>query len=611
MGSTFTSQAWWKDAVVYQVYPASFKDSNGDGIGDIPGLIAKADYLSALGINVVWLSPMYKSPQVDMGYDIADYEDIHAPFGKLADMDVLIEALHSRGIKLILDLVINHTSDQHAWFQESRASRDSPKRDWYIWRPARYDAQGQRQPPNNWRANFGGSVWEWDEPTQEYYLHYFAKEQPDLNWENPTTRQAIYDSAVRFWLRRGIDGFRVDTVNKYSKPLEFPDAPVTDPASPWQFAYPLFCNGPRIHEFLREMVREALDPFGGPGHVMTVGELPSTPDPVDIKRYVSARAHELNMVLSFDMVYLGMGTVRKYLPQPFNLCDVKAALARWQHMAAESDGDMWTTVFAENHDSARSISRFASDAPEHREASARLLALMLTSLTGTLFIYQGQEIGMVNLPRAWPVDEYRDLETHNFYAAMQAEAAKAGSPAEADKIMTAAMDGINVLARDHARSPMQWDASPNAGFTSAPADGSVQPWMRVNDNYREINVAAQMDKAGSPLEFWRRLLSFRRQHRHLFVYGEFVEHDHDNPFVFTYTKLIDHASGIEAGEDAGPHPAAKALVSLNFTDQPQAVCFPVDCSADKCELAISSTSVDKVTDIAVLQPYEGRIYWVR
>lgn len=587
MGSTFVKQdIWWKDVVVYQVYPASFMDSNGDGIGDIPGLISKLDYIKYLGINVVWLSPMFKSPQIDMGYDISDYEDVHPPFGCLEDMERLIKELHQRDIRLILDLVINHTSDQHAWFQESRSSKENPKRDWYIWRPPQYDLSGRRQPPNNWRANFGGSVWEWDEKTEEYYLHYFAPQQPDLNWDNETTRKAIYDSAIRFWLKKGVDGFRVDTVNKYSKPADFIDAPVKDPNSPWQFAYPLFCNGPRIHEYLKEMVREAMDPYG---EVMTVGELPCTPDPKEILQYVSAHERELNMVFHFDMVYLGMGTVRKYLPEPFDLRDVKTSLGKWQRFI--QDKDMWTTAFAENHDSARSISRFVSDLPENRVAASKLLALMLATLTGTLFIYQGQEIGMVNIPRDWPVEEYKDLETQNFYSMMKQQTGN--DPAA----MKAAMDGIAYLARDHARTPMQWDSSKNAGFSTG------KPWMRAHDNYQYVNVKSQLGIEESPLEFWRHLLLFRKQHSTLFVHGLFTEHDHENTAVFTYTKTVTKSYNTEGTSEV------KALVCLNFSDQVQPVPFPPNCESSHAKLAIS-TAPDREHD-DVLRPYEGRVYWIK
>lgn len=583
---------WWKDAIVYQIYPVSFKDSNGDGIGDIPGIISKLDYLADLGINTVWLSPMYKSPQIDMGYDISDFEDVHEAFGSLKDMEELIGGLHRRGIRLILDLVINHTSDQHQWFQQSRSSKANPKRDWYIWRPPRYDSDGRRCPPNNWRAAFGGSVWEWDDKTQEYYLHYFAPEQPDLNWENEETRKAIYDSAIRFWLDKGVDGFRLDTVNKYSKPREFVDAEITQPKIPWQYAYPLFCNGPRIHEFLKEMNREAFAPYG---EVMTVGELPSTPDPQDILRYVSAKEKELNMVFHFDMIQLGKGTIHEYITEPFDLRDIKQSIGQWQRFIQGSD--TWTTVFAENHDSPRSVSRFASDAPEHRESSSKMLALMLTTLTGTLFIYQGQEIGMSNLPRNWAVEEYKDLSTQDFWKRMKAHT---GNEPQA---MMKAMDGIALLARDHARTPLQWDDSENAGFSSA------TPWMRLHDNYRDVNIQKQLGEKDSPLAFWKRLLCFRKQHSGICTHGVFTEYDHENTALFTYTKSLDetltntHASSNERS-------SGKVLVILNFSPKIQEFSLPKDLQSSNFELAIGTLTRQNGSHEYSLSPYEGRLYWL-
>ena len=587
MGSVPDACPWWKDAIVYQVYPASFKDSDGDGVGDLQGLISKLDYLQDLGINTVWLSPMYKSPQIDMGYDISDFEDVHAPFGTMSDMKELISGLHDRGIRLILDLVINHTSDQHAWFKESRSSKTNPKRNWYHWKPPRYDEAGNRQPPNNWRASFGGSVWQWDEATEEYYLHYFCPEQPDLNWENPETRRAIYQSAIKTWLDLGVDGFRVDTVNKYSKPTQYLDAKITDPENRWQYAYPLFCNGPRMHEYLKEMNREALAPYG---EIMTVGELPCTPDHSEILRYVSAKEGELNMVFHFDMIYLGMGTVRKYLPQPFTLLEVKDKLSTWQRFV--QDKDAWTTVFAENHDSARSISRFASDKPEHRVDSAKLLALMLVTLTGTLFIYQGQEIGMTNVPRDWGIDEYKDIESQNFWKQMMK--ASGDDP----ETMGKALDGINTLARDHARTPLQWDESEHAGFSTG------KPWMRVHDNYQQVNVKQQLSDERSPLAFWKEVIRFRKAHKHLFTHGDFEEVRHEDEHVFSYLKSAhkSECSGLEAGKNV-----LRAFVALNFSKTPKPLVLPTGVEATQLELAISTSGQIHSSELA---SFEGRVYWV-
>lgn len=328
-----------------------------------------------------------------MGYDISNYEAVHAPYGTVEDIEVLISECHKHGMRLILDLVVNHTSDQHAWFKESRSSKDNPKRDWYIWRPARHDASGNI-PPTNWRSYFSGPAWSWDEATGEYYLHLFAKEQPDLNWENEECRKAIYDSAMRFWLDRGVDGFRIDTVNLYSKgPVaEIRDAPVVDRNVFEQPAWSLFANGPRMHEFLREMNEDVLAKYGT---TMTVGELPHTPDPAHVLRYVSAAARQLSMVFQFDMVDLGQGAIHKYDYQNWELPQLKGIVEKWQRFIEGTDA--WTTAFCENHDQGRSVSRFASDKPEYRALSAKMLALFMSSLTGTLFLYQGQEIGMVSL----------------------------------------------------------------------------------------------------------------------------------------------------------------------------------------------------------------------
>ncbi|PLB47373.1 maltase malt [Aspergillus steynii IBT 23096] len=559
---------WWKEATVYQVYPASFKDSNGDGWGDIPGVIEKIPYLHALGVDVVWLSPMYDSPMHDMGYDVSDYEKVLPAYGTVEDVEKLVQACHERGMKLLLDLVINHTSDQHQWFQESRGSKDNEKRDWYFWRPPRYDANGNRQPPSNYRGYFAGSTWTWDEHTQEYYLHLYAKEQPDLNWDNEATRKAIYQSAIRFWLDKGIDGFRVDTVNKYSKHTDFPDAPITDPNSDIQPAIQMWCNGPRIHEFVREMHGDVLQPYGD---VVTIGELANTPDPRDVLRYVGASERELSMVFHLDIGHIGMGDSLedKYIFHPWKLTQMKIIVSKWQSFIEGTDG--WTTAFCENHDNGRSVSRFGSDAPEHRARSAMMLAILMVAMTGTLFLYQGQEIGMTNAPRDWSVEEYKDIEGRGYYR--EAE----GDPARQKQIM----DGLRILARDHARLPMQWDASSHAGFTTG------KPWMRVHDLYPEINVLRQESDPGSVLSFWKNVLRLRKEHRDLFIHGAFELLDFENQETFCFVK--------SRGEK-------KALVVLNFTDSNQ----PLTVSTVGMELLVSN-----YTDLAVsetLQPWEGRIY---
>ncbi|KAL5342694.1 glycoside hydrolase superfamily [Aspergillus crustosus] len=567
---------WWKEATIYQVYPASFKDSNGDGWGDIPGVIEKVPYLHSLGIDVVWLSPMYDSPMLDMGYDVSDYENVLPAYGTVADVEKLVEECHKYGMRLILDLVVNHTSDQHRWFQESRSSKDNPKRDWYFWRPPRYDEDGNRLPPTNYRGYFAGSTWTWDEHTQEYYLHLYAKEQPDLNWDNPETRKAIYESAIKFWLDRGVDGFRVDTVNKYSKHTDFPDAPITDPKSYIQPAIGMWCNGPRIHEFIREMYDEALEPYGD---VVTVGELANTPDPAHVLKYVGASAKQLSMVFHLDIGHIGMGhsLEDKYILQPWKLTEMKSIVEKWQTFIEGTDG--WTTAFCENHDNGRSVSRFASDAPEYREVSAMMLALMMVAMTGTLFLYQGQEIGMINAPREWPIDEYQDIEGLGYYREAQSQVSSGVDPTRVSRIM----DGLRTLGRDHARLPMQWDDSPEAGFTTG------TPWMRTHDLYREINVKKQEGDKGSVLSFWNQVLQLRKDYRQLFIHGAFEVVDFENQEVFSFVK--------SRGE-------GKALVILNFSQTEQPLNGSVENMTGGMELLVSNyVGLSKS-----LRPYEGRIY---
>ncbi|KAI5919155.1 glycoside hydrolase family 13 protein [Camillea tinctor] len=518
-------EPWWKAATFYQVYPASFKDSNGDGWGDIPGLISKMDYLHELGIDVVWLSPVFESPQADMGYDVSDYQKIYAPYGTVENIDELVEVCHSRGIKLILDLVVNHTSIEHEWFKESRSSKDNPKRDWYIWKPARYDAQGNRMPPTNWRGYFAGPTWTWDEHTQEYYLHLYAPDQPDLNWESEECREAIYDNTMRFWLERGVDGFRIDTVNKYSKRTEYVDAPVTDPNSPHQPAPEMWCNGPRIHEFIREMREKALAPYGA----VSVGELSNTPHPSQVVPYVSAAAKELDMVFEFSMIRLGTGGMfgPKYHFVPFSLRQLKTLVARWQTFVEGTDA--WTTVFCENHDNGRAVSRFGDcSSAELWRASAKALALWQATLTGTLFLYQGQEIGMTNMPAAWGIDEYKDVESRSFYAEAQASE-------DASSALEKTMHGLRILARDHSRIPFQWDDSANAGF----AEEGAKTWMRVHDDYKKVNAEKQAADPDSVLSFYKTVLKMRKSPRlrDLFVFGNFrLREEADDEAIFAYVK---------------------------------------------------------------------------
>ncbi|QUC21640.1 uncharacterized protein UV8b_05883 [Ustilaginoidea virens] len=598
MTVTAREKKWWKEAVVYQIYPASFCDADGDGLGDLPGIISKLDYVASLGVNVIWICPMYDSPQVDMGYDISNYEDVYRPYGTVQDMEVLIREAHARGMRIMLDLVINHTSDQHAWFKESRRSKESPKRDWYIWQPAKHSPSGTRLPPNNWRCNFGGgSAWQWDEQTGEYYLHLFAAEQPDLNWENPATRQAIYASAMEFWLDRGVDGFRVDTVNMYSKPVGFPDAPVEDAKAPYQPAGLLYCNGPRMHEFLSEM-NAILSRYGA----ITVGELPQTPDAATVLRYVSAEAKQLDMVFQFDVVDVGFGKTHKYetAPNSYTLPEFKEAISRTQGLIRGSDG--WTTAFLENHDQARSVSRFTDDRPEYRVLGAKLLALMESCLSGTLYVYQGQEIGTVNVPKeSYPLENYLDIDSYLFVSMIK-DRHGADNAEELDK----AFASLQHLARDHARVPIAWNGkAKHGGFSEAAEREGKQvkePWMKPHPLAGEINVASQLDDADSVLNFWRKVLQFRRAHADLLVYGDFRD-----------LRPLDESLFVFAKEDA--RGGDKIVVALNYSTEEKLLELPSAEELGVQEAAfvpIMSTHPGKGTakEGGVLSPFEGRAFLV-
>ncbi|KAH8880786.1 alpha amylase [Thozetella sp. PMI_491] len=584
-------EPWWKGALFYQVYPASFQDSDGDGWGDLPGLLRRIDYLHELGVDVVWLSPMFESPQKDMGYDISDYQKVYAKYGTVEDVKAIVEACHVRGMKLILDLVVNHTSAEHAWFKESRSSKTNPKRDWYIWKPARYDENGNRMPPTNWRGYFATSTWTWDEQTQEYYLHLYDRDQPDLNWENPVCREAIYDNAIRFWLELGVDGFRIDTINKYSKRTDYPDVAVTEADSPHQPAPEMWCNGPRIHEFIREMREKAIDPYGA----VSVGELSNTPHPSTVLPYVSAAAKELDMAFEFSMIRLGTGGAfgGKYLYRPFPLSELKRHVATWQTWLEGTDA--WHTVFCENHDNGRAVSRFGDDStPELWAASAKTLALWQATLTGSLYLYQGQEIGMTNMPPSWGIEEYKDVESSNFYA----EAVASGDA----KRVKATMQGLQRLARDHSRLPFQWDSSAEAGFTSA---GAAKPWMRTHDAYREINAEKQIGDPESVLSFYKKVLKLRKEFSDLFVHGAFRHLVPDDESIFAYIK----ESPVRIHRSTEKR---KALVVMNFTKHAQPcldVAQALGCSAEAVQLLFGTVAAQSLEPKATtLQPWEGRIY---
>ncbi|KAF2757586.1 putative alpha-amylase [Pseudovirgaria hyperparasitica] len=502
--SAIVEKAWWKEAVVYQIYPASFLDSNDDGLGDIPGVISKVAYIKSLGVDAIWLSPVYTSPQKDMGYDISDYRSIHAPYGTVEDMQTLINVLHDNQMRLLMDLVVNHTSDQHDWFKQSRSSRESEKRGWYFWRDAKIDTNGNRKEPNNWRSIFGGSAWHWDETTQQYYLALFLPSQPDLNWSNPEMRRATYDD-MRFWLDRGVDGFRIDSMNLMSKHPDLPDGKVVN-NEPFQDGSEFFASGPKMHNYIREMRTEVFDNYD----CMTVGELGFTKDEQSVSQYVAKDRHELNMVFTGDIVDVDFGPNGKYERTINNIPrKIREITDLWQQSMPKFNG--WNSVYYSNHDSGRPLTRYASDSPEHRAAAAKMLAMYLLSLGGTPFLLQGDEIGMANLGKDYGPDAYIDVEAKNYYISVLKS--RGGNESTMDDVLRE----MQLKSRDHGRLPMQWDSSVNAGFASPKA----RPWMTINKDYTEWNVASQINDPNSVFSFWRTMLTLRKQYTDLFVYGSY------------------------------------------------------------------------------------------
>ncbi len=485
--------AWWKSAVVYQIYPRSFADSDGDGLGDVPGITSKLDHLVELGVDVVWLSPIYRSPQDDNGYDISDYEDIDPAFGTLADVDALIAAAHERGIKLVMDLVVNHTSDEHPWFREARRGTDDPKRDWYIW----------RKTPNDWQSFFSGSAWELDPITDEYYLHLFSRKQPDLNWENPEVRQAVF-AMMRWWVERGVDGFRMDVINFISKPAGLPDG---DAGS-------LCANGPRVHEFLAEMNREVLAGRG----LLAVGETPGA-SVDDARRYSDPARAEIDMVFTFEHMGLDSGS-SKWDLRPLHLTALKANLSAWQDGLATVG---WNSLYWDNHDQPRIVSRWGDDGA-YRVPSAKSWATVLHLLRGTPYVYQGEELGMTNAYFT-RLDQYRDIESVSW--------AKGGIAAGLTEAQV--LRSLAVKSRDNARTPFPWDAAEHAGFTTG------TPWLAVNPNYTEINAEAARKDPDSVFHHYRRLIALRHT-LPVVVEGDYRLLMPDDEQVFAYVRTLDGAS---------------------------------------------------------------------
>ena len=495
---------WWQRAVVYQVYPRSFYDSNGDGIGDLNGVRAKLDYIRRLGVDVIWLNPIYKSPNDDNGYDISDYRAIMDEFGTMEDFDRLLAEAHEKGLRIVMDLVVNHTSDEHPWFIESRKSTESPYRDYYIWREGK-----DGNPPNNWGASFRGSAWERCEETGMYYLHTFSKKQPDLNWENETVRGEVYD-LMRFWLDKGIDGFRMDVINYISKTPEMPDGPMMNRL--YGNFRPYCLNGPRVHEFLKEMNREVLSHYD----VMTVGETPGV-SVEQAQRYTGPDEHELNMVFQFAHVNLDYDENGKWTLKRVPLDGLRRVLSEWQ---TGLHGKGWNSLYLNNHDQPRMVSRFGDDSTEAlRSASAKMLGVLMHMMQGTPYVYQGEELGMTNV--AFPdISDYRDIDTLNAWNEMTGELGV--SPEHM-------MACIHRRSRDNARTPMQWSAAPNAGFTTG------TPWIGVNPNYRTINAEAQENDPDSVLCFYRRLIALRRE-LPIITEGDYALLLADHPQIFAYQR---------------------------------------------------------------------------
>lgn len=545
---TVEDAPWWTSAVVYQVYPRSFADSDGDGVGDLRGVLDRVDHLAELGVDVVWLSPIYPSPQDDNGYDISDYRDVDPTFGTLADLDALLAALHGRGMRLVMDLVVNHTSDEHPWFVESRSSADNPKRDWYWWRPPRHGmaAGAPGAEPTNWRSFFSGPSWELDETTGEYYLHLFSRKQPDLNWENPEVREAVYDM-MRWWLDRGVDGFRMDVINVVSKDPALPDGPVHDGL--WGDGSAAYTNGPRIHEFLAEMHREVF--AGRSDRLLTVGEMPGVT--VEHARLFTdpARA-EVDMVFQFEHVGLDHGPGGKFDVRPLRLTDLKASFGRWQAELADVG---WNSLYWNNHDQPRVVSRFGDDGRYRRE-SATMLATVLHLHRGTPYVYQGEELGMTNAGFT-SFDDYRDIESLRHVA----DARAAGHSTDEDLLA-----GLAAMGRDNARTPMQWDSSPHAGFTTG------TPWLPVNPNHTQINAAQQRADETSVFHHYRRLVALRHDEP-VVALGDFTMLLPDHEHVYAFTRTLGDDTLLVLGSFSGDEQrvevddaAGSALVLGNYPD---------------------------------------------
>lgn len=547
---------WWKESVVYQIYPRSFCDSNGDGIGDLNGITGKLDYLKELGIDVIWLSPVYKSPNDDNGYDISDYQAIMDEFGTMEDFDRMLATAHEKGIKIMMDLVVNHTSDEHKWFIESRKSTDNPYRDYYIWRPAKEDGSL----PNNWGSCFSGPAWEYDKTTDMYFLHLFSKKQPDLNWDNPAVRQDVFDM-MNWWLKKGVDGFRMDVISLISKEPGLPDK---EPGINGYATFNVSANGPHVHEYLQEMRQKALNN----ADTITVGEC-SGVTLEEAKKYARSDEKELNMVFQFEHMDVDSDEkAGKWTTRKMDLRDLKKILTRWQKGLQDI---AWNSLYWENHDQPRSVSRFGNDSDEYREISAKMLATCIHMMQGTPYVYQGEELGMTNCPFN-TLDNFRDLESINAFH----ELTEQGKMTEEDM-----MAAIGYKGRDNARTPMQWDDSAYAGFSTA------NPWIMVNPNYTKINAKDQVNREDSVFKYYQKLIKLRHESE-LIVYGTYDLILDDDKDIYAYIRTL--------GDE-------KLIVYCNFSKNTREVELPEEFTNGK--VLISNYIDAKVNHKITLRPYEA------
>ena len=547
---------WWKESVVYQIYPRSFCDSNGDGIGDLNGITGKLDYLKELGIDVIWLSPVYKSPNDDNGYDISDYQAIMDEFGTMEDFDRMLATAHEKGIKIMMDLVVNHTSDEHKWFIESRKSTDNPYRDYYIWRPAKEDGSL----PNNWGSCFSGPAWEYDKTTDMYFLHLFSKKQPDLNWDNPVVRQEVFDM-MNWWLQKGVDGFRMDVISLISKEPGLPDK---EPGINGYATFNVSANGPHVHEYLQEMRQKALNN----ADTITVGEC-SGVTLEEAKKYARSDEKELNMVFQFEHMDVDSDEkAGKWTTRKMDLRNLKKILTRWQKGLQDI---AWNSLYWENHDQPRSVSRFGNDSDEYREISAKMLATCIHMMQGTPYVYQGEELGMTNCPFN-TLDNFRDLESINAFH----ELTEQGKMTEEDM-----MAAIGYKGRDNARTPMQWDDSAYAGFSTA------NPWIMVNPNYTKINAKDQVNREDSVFKYYQKLIKLRHESE-LIVYGTYDLILDDDKDIYAYIRTL--------GDE-------KLIVYCNFSENTREVELPEEFVNKK--VLISNYSDAKANQKITLRPYEA------